>query len=82
MAKNKKEPKLYELREGDAEAKPAEGTIRDLKTGQQQVVDTIMVQRTPGVNIWQNAFWKSPKSAKTPYAFVEHVPQTSQNSNE
>jgi hypothetical protein len=81
MAKKVKQPKLYELREGPAEAKPAEGTIHDLKTGQQQVIDSVMVQRTPGVNIWQNAFWRSPKSAKTPYAFVEHVPQASQNNN-
>lgn len=76
--KNKKEAKLYELREG-AEARIVEGTIRDRKTKEQQVVQSVMVKRNDG--LWQNAFWRSPEGAKTPYAFVEHVPQASQNSN-
>lgn len=78
MAKKVKQPKLYELREG-AEARIVEGTIRNTETNKQEVVRTVMVKRNDG--LWQNAFWRSPEGAESQYAFVEHVPQASQNSN-
>ena len=78
MGKNEKQPKLYELKDG-AEALDVVGTMRDRKTKEITEVSSVMVKRSDG--LWQNAFWRSPKGAKTPYAFVEHIPQATQKSN-